>query len=321
MNILVTIPHYFNPRPGGRNASLRPDGGARAKALSATILSLHEHFGNLQLMTDQRTLKVSLLEKAQKNRVRIAVVTSPGTHHVLGELAGLSSLFVPVTLDQPGWDPRYLGVTCREVLRRGYEREGAGFDFYCFMEDDVFIHDAWLFEKLRFFNAKFGDECLLLPARYEVESSGSLFGQRENPPGAKLYPEGDLSELVTLGYPLGRGQDAPDEVTLEVLGRTVRFRRPLNPHAGCYFLNPAQMKAFIETPYFLERSDAFVGPLESSATLGILKRFVIYKPHPDNLDFFELQHYHAGMMGVVSVKVNQGPKPGPDQCGSHTDKL
>jgi hypothetical protein len=310
MNILVTIPHYFNPRPGGRNASLRADAGARADALKSVILSLHENFGNLQATMDQRTAELSRLAAARGNNVRIIVVTTQRSNHVLDPLAGLSHLFLHVMPDDPDYDPRYLGIKCREVQGHAFQKTGEGFDFYCYLEDDGIIHDPWFFEKLRFFNSKFGNECLLLPARYEVESSGWLFGKRPNPPGAKLYPEGDLPETVTLGYPLGRGRDAPDEVALEAMGRTVRFRRPLNPHAGCYFLNPAQMKAFLETPYFLERSSGFMGPLESAATLGILKRFVLYKPHPDNLAFFELQHYHPGTLGKATVKVEPAPNRG-----------
>jgi len=301
MKILVAIPHYYNPQQGGRNASLRPDDGARAQALETVILSLHEHFGNLQLLLDHRAQNVSQLEAARTNIVRIVVVTVAGDKHVLAQLARLSALFVPVVENDPGFDPRYLGVTCRDVLRRACERSGEGFDFYCYMEDDGVIHDPWFFEKLRLFNSKFGNECLLLPARFEVESSGSLFGRRPSPPGIKLYPEGHVPSELTRGYPLG-GSGAPKDVEIEVMGRPVKFRRPTNPHAGCYFLTPAQMRMFAETPYFLERSDDFLGPLESSATLGILKCFAIYKPHPDNLSFFELQHYHAGLLHKVNPK-------------------
>ena len=301
MNILVTIPHHYDPERGGRSASLRPDGGARAQALAATILSLHENFGSLQMTVDQRTMKLSHLASARGNNVRIIVVTAQGKKHVLGQLAGLSHLFLHVMPDDPGYAPQYLGVKCREILGHAFAKTGEGYDFYCYMEDDGVIHDPYFFEKLKFFNARFGNERVLLPARFEAESSGSLFGKRPSPPGMKLYPETELPADLTRDYPLGGG-GAPEELTLEVMGRPVRFWRPVNPHAGCYFLNPVQMKAFIETPYFLEKSDAFIGPLESSATLGILKRFAVYKPHPANLAFLELQHHHAGLLPKVNPK-------------------
>ena len=44
-------------------------------------------------------------------------------------------------------------------------------------------------------------------------------------------------------------------------------------------------------PYFLDRSKDFVSPLESAATLGIMRTFRIYKTTPECADFLEVQHY------------------------------
>ncbi|WP_207436498.1 hypothetical protein, partial [Sabulibacter ruber] len=43
-------------------------------------------------------------------------------------------------------------------------------------------------------------------------------------------------------------------------------------------------------PFFLDRDASFVGPLESAATLGIMRSFKIYKPHESCANFLEIHH-------------------------------
>jgi hypothetical protein len=52
------------------------------------------------------------------------------------------------------------------------------------------------------------------------------------------------------------------------------------------------MARWAAQPDFLQRERAFVGPLESAATLGIARHFRVYKPERTNASFLELRHIH-----------------------------
>jgi hypothetical protein len=218
-------------------------------------------------------------------------------------------------------------MQCRRVLLDTYRRNPSAHDFYGFMEHDMVIHDPLFFDKLALFNARFGNECVLMPNRYEVESSGELCDERRNGVGIKLYCDGDVEDKdFSKGYPLlpppfdmlraapsmvegpqgpGGAQPQPrmsDTLTLDALGRPVKFHRPRNPHSACWFLNRVQFGALAETPYYMELSAEFVGHFESVATLPLLKRFYLYKPHPDNANFLEVQHFRPWMLPQIGVK-------------------
>jgi hypothetical protein len=65
----------------------------------------------------------------------------------------------------------------------------------------------------------------------------------------------------------------------------------LNPHSGCFFLNARQMEHWAAQRHFLDRDSRLIGPLETAATLGVLRTFKIYRPAPINADFLEVQHF------------------------------
>ena len=56
-------------------------------------------------------------------------------------------------------------------------------------------------------------------------------------------------------------------------------------------------------PYFGDEDSSFAGPLESAASLGIIKTFRQYKPSPANAGFLELEHLHARYLGEA-LKMN-----------------
>lgn len=185
-------------------------------------------------------------------------------------------------------EPMMLEFECQRVLAESLGR----YDYYCFLEDDCVIHDPWFFQKLQWFTKRFGNACLLQPNRYEVGSLTSAV--------RKLYPDGNLKVASTAKY-----QNLAEQPGLEAeyLDSTVRFKRPTNPHAGCYFLNAAQMKCWTNQPYFLDRSTEWIGPLESAATLGIMRTFRIYKPAAPAPEFLEVEHHGGSYLAIVGSQV------------------
>lgn len=302
MRILFTIPHYFRPSRRGFHGS-EGEASNRVESLAQCLSALRQHFGaKTQGVLDGPRRCVLPANEPLWNELDVVVCTT-GEDHLLADLpAGLCRHHATTAT------PRLLGYACHEVLRDGLGR----YDFFCFLEDDSLLVDPLFFQKLTWFNRIAGDEALLQPNRYELTLQPRLH---------KVYVDGNIVD-TTLS---ARFQDITQdpEITASLMGTEVVFRRASNPHAGCFFLNAAQMARWAAAPYFLDRSDAFWGPLESAATLGIMRAFKIYKPALENAGFLEIQHLdpryevHAHSRGehpylTFSVKKND-PPAAPDQ--------
>jgi hypothetical protein len=282
MRILAAIPHYYSrsarSSPDGRaHASVGPHADSRVAALRACVTSLHQLFGPAQHVINQAT-RVALVANARTlGQVEIVVCTS-GDDHLLDRLSLPAGSYLHQRTDCP---PALLGFECHAVLR---DRLG-DYDYYAYLEDDLIARDPWLFVKLGWFTAQLGDDVVLQPNRYEVNP---LLGLVQ-----KAYVDGDLHEDVTTPFqdilisPLATGS---------ALGTTITFQRAKNPHAGCFFLNARQMLVWSRQPYFLDRDTSFIGPLESAATLGVMRTFRIYKTAPESAGFLEIEHFGTGFL-------------------------
>ena len=164
-----------------------------------------------------------------------------------------------------------------------HERIG-DYDFYCYLEDDLVVTDPWLFAKLSWFCGQVGPESVLLPNRFEVARGGVAW---------KAYLDGDLDPEVTAKFQNRAGHP---ELRASFLGVDARFIRPLNPHSGCFFLSLDQMRAWAFRPEFLDRDCGFIGPLESAASLGVMRAFRVYKPALEVASFLEINHFGTGFI-------------------------
>lgn len=285
MKALFVIPHYFRPvgaAPDGRaHGSVGRDPRPRVDALAACLTAVREVAAPRACVLSHADRQARLLPGHPTADV---VICTAGDNHLLG------SLPPAVT----GWthhptvaDPPLLGYEGHAVLR---DRLGQ-YDYYCYLEDDILLTDPWHFRKLDWFNRQFGDGRLLQPNRFEAGP---------HPLVDKMYVDGDLPAEATAGL---RPPANPAELSADVLGRPVVFRTTTNPHAGCFFLSAAQMERWARSPYFLDRSAAFVGALESAATLGMMRTFEVVKPAGETADFFEVRHHGTAYLGMV------GPGP------------
>ena len=177
-------------------------------------------------------------------------------------------------------EPLLLGFECHAAL---HERIG-DYDYYCYLEDDLVVTDPWLFAKLSWFRDQVGPESVLLPNRFEVARGGVAW---------KAYLDGDLAPEVAAPF-----QDRSEwpELRASFLGVDARFVRPLNPHSGCFFLGLDQMRHWALRPDFLDRDCGFIGPLESAASLGVMRAFRVYKPAPEVASFLEIAHFGTGFI-------------------------
>ncbi len=252
---------------------------SRLVALSACIASLHQLFGPAQHIINNATRVAQAANQPISGPVDVVVCTTGGNHL-------LDSLSMPDGAYQhnaTGCPPLLLGFECHAVLR---DRLGE-YDYYAYLEDDLISRDPWLFVKLGWFTEQLGDDVLLQANRYEVGPLGLVH---------KAYLDGDLDVGVTA--PFQDVGEAPS-LTSRVMGTPLTFRRARNPHAGCFFLNARQMEAWANRPYFLDRDTSFIGPLESAATLGVMRTFRVYKPAAECASFLEIQHFGTAFLAQL----------------------
>lgn len=283
MRILFTIAHFFNPAGGGSHGSQKKDPQPRIQALSAGITALHQLFGKSQSIIDIAQLLALPANQSQSHDIDIIVCTTQDCH-ILSQVPLRSHLY---THHATSAEPMLLGFECQAVLRDCLGK----YDYYCFLEDDLILHDPWFFVKLQWFSKISGELNLLQPNRYEVSLHGKVH---------KAYVDGDLRPRVTAKF---QNVGEQKELNGKIMETPVPFRRALNPHSGCYFLNAGQMAHWAGQPYFLDRDTSFVGPLESAATLGIMKTFRIYKPAPPQAAFLEIQHFGTAFLGLIGGQV------------------
>ncbi len=269
--ILLTIPHFYQRTPDGRHGSSVSNPQSRIQSLSACITSLHQSLGRRQGLIDGPSSCIRPTGEVEAHDLDIVVCTTGG-HHLLDHLRIPAELYRHQPTDS---QPRLLGFACHVVLRDAL----GSYDHYGYLEDDIAVLDPLFLAKLRWFHRWAGNDCVLQPNRYEVAPTLPLL---------KLYGDGNLmNPAISPRY-----QNIQDRPLLraEFLDTTFTFQRVDNPHSGCFFLNAEQMALWARQPYFLDLDVGFWGPLESAATLGIIRTFRTYKPARECAGFLEVRH-------------------------------
>ncbi|MGL5058613.1 MAG: calcium-binding protein [Microcoleus sp.] len=283
MRILFTIAHFFNPNGDGKHASQRNDPQPRVTGLTACVTSLQALYGKSQCMIHIGECATIPANQEQSCEIDIVICTTQG-YHLLPQLPLRPKSFMHHATKV---EPMLLGFECQAVLRACLDK----YDYFCYLEDDLILHDPWFFRKLNWFTNHGGSGNLLQPNRYEVSPQGPVF---------KAYIDGDLVQYATAKF-----QNVEEQRRLfgKIMEQPIAFERSLNPHSGCYFLNQEQMAHWVKQPYFLDRDTSFVGPLESAATLGIMRTFRVYKPSAAYASFLEVQHFGMSFLKLIGNKV------------------
>jgi len=275
MRILFTVAHYYKAKEGFYG-SQRADPKPRIDALTRLIATLHASFGKRQGLLDPPRRQLFETNGQWRDEIEVVVCTT-GDAHLAGALP--QNLF---RHHSTAAEPMLLGYECHAVLKEGLGR----FDYYCYLEDDILVDDPWFFRKLAWFTKEAGDRALLQPNRYELSPADKVH---------KLYIDCNLLK-PELSEKYQNVKLRP-EIQKRVMNEKVVLKRVNNPHAGCFFLNAKQMAKWAEQPYFLDRATDFGGPLESAATLGVMRCFECYKPARECAAFLEVEHMHPRYMG------------------------
>jgi hypothetical protein len=283
--ILIAIPHFYKQGDNASYGSGSAQPEIRFAALLRCLAGLHQTFGPKQGVLDIATRTAYPANQALWNTLDIVICTT-GQSHLLQRFGHAPALFK----HQPtSAEPMRLGYACHTVLR-----EAAGrYDLYGYMEDDLVLHDPLFLDKLDAFRGYAGEGSVLQPNRFEV-----ALGR----PFDKLYIDGDLRRGLVEQF-VNFADGAPEAVDMPVFGRTMRFARTLNPHSGCFFLTNQQLGAWANCPEVMRGDTSFVGPLESAATLGLMRAFAVYKPHAANAGLLEIEHCGTRFLSLVGQSI------------------
>jgi hypothetical protein len=271
MKILITIPHYYRYQKDAIYGSMKKDPAPRIEALTQCISSLHQQFGPSQYFMDYFNQEAFPANLSSRHQLDVMVCTTDGCH-LLDELSLPKSDYIHVPTKA---QPLMLGFECAQIMKQN----NGDYDFFCFMEDDLIISDPHFFQKLQWFAKSTSNHNLLQPNRFEVSP---------NHVAKKCYIDGMIANIFN--YISFYSTDGP-EITANFYSADIQFSQPMNPHSGCFFLNAEQFEHWTNQSYFSEIDTSFIGPLESAASLGIMKTFNIYKPAPPNANFLEIKHH------------------------------
>lgn len=281
MRILLAILHYWDPQGDGQHQSLRPNPAPRIAALQDQLLALRR-LGLRRSYLHMGDRAAYPADEALRHQIDVRIITD-GEHHVLDQLAPpYRQLFEPVvTKPETG---RMLGF---EVQRYLASQLDAGYDFYAYFEDDLVIQDPFFFHKLDWFQALMGPEVVLLPQRLELAHGPSHVD--------RFYIDGPFSDADWAALACKRGP----VVVVPHLNLQMAFETPRNPHAGCFVLTAAQLRHWSEQAWWLDGDCSFISPLESAATLGLIKTFRLYKPCLPYAAWLEVQHWGTSFHSLI----------------------
>ncbi|WP_341740257.1 calcium-binding protein, partial [Microcoleus sp. CAWBG640] len=252
-------------------------------ALTAAVASLQALYGKSQCMIHIGECATIPANQDQNHEIDIVICTTQG-YHLLSQLPMQPKSFMHHATK---CEPLLLGFECQAVLRACLDK----YDYFCYLEDDLILHDPWFFNKLNWFRHHGGNGNLLQPNRYEVSPQAPVF---------KAYIDGDLTHSATANF---QNIEEQRQLIGKIMEQKIAFERALNPHSGCYFLNAEQMAYWAKQSHFLDRDTSFVGPLESAATLGIMRTFRVYKPVSAYANFLEIQHFGSSFLKLIGNKV------------------
>ncbi len=231
---------------------------ARLAYVSASLQALSRNFAHYETTTIVNTFKdlnlLDSLSSHQRERCRI--------------------------LEHQTGDPMMIEFAVQDLFLRERNR----FDWFLFIEDDIAIHDACFIEKIDEFNrSSAAPNALLLPHRFEMNAGDKIYIDRdfEN----KLWKGPDGSNFVDVVNPI-----TTITYHASMIGRKVRFAEFTNPHAACYCLSPEQISTWGRSGRRWRERVVWIGPLESAATGSLYEVFDLYKPHPDNRWYLEIEH-------------------------------
>jgi hypothetical protein len=290
MRLLFAIPHFFaGIDANATNRSQRPAARQeRMQALVATIAALQQTFGTGVYGLDHFRHASWQAVAPAASRLDIVICTA-GDRHLLDDVPTLRPYFHHHPSEV---EPSMLGFACHRVLAAARGR----YDYYAYLEDDIVLNDPLFFKKRRLFDDRFGPMALLQPNRYELQAAGAV---------QKLYVDYQLTPARTARY-----QDLAEtpRLMMPFLDEAIAFERSTYPSAGSFFLDGEQLARWVASSAFLDGDVSYLSPLDSAATLSVMKTFRIFKPVLDQAWFLEVLHASPRWIGWAARQTRLVPR-------------
>lgn len=164
-------------------------------------------------------------------------------------------------------DPMLLEYEAQDL----FEKELGKYDWYLAIEDDIVIYDALFIEKIRRFNqSTMNPKIVLQPHRFEMYEKKKIYFDLEWKENGEFFA---WNRWATFGID------------------GVQFGECGNVHAGMYCLNSEQLALWVSSGRHWRRQVVMVGELESAMSGSLFEVFRIYKAHPEQCSYFEVQHW------------------------------
>jgi len=292
MRILLTIAHFFRAEEGSNHSSTdahRRD--QRAIAIRSVIDSWRGHYGAVS--------SINVWQKKFEPMAGVAdqldiIVLVNGDNHLLDAdyCKSRGVRLYDAKLD----NPRMLGFSAQKIFADARNI----YDVFAFSEDDLRPTGGDLVPRILAFQDDFGWRRVLFPNRFEWNQRG---------PALKTYIDGMLRPGLLAPFETA----LPDErfVKGRQGAQPLSFQRATNPHCGFFALTAEQLAHWVAQPHFGDQDCSFISPLESAATLGVLKTFPIYKPFGRNMGWLEIEHLDTRFSGMNLP----GRRPAAPQSG------
>jgi hypothetical protein len=297
LRVRVVMPHYFREQPegsgygSGRRGQRLARGLALGRALHA-LLALQRSEQDLVLNIGRRHLdRTPPLSSGGRTLAPLQLELNVFTHggHALQEILALFTGQIrlhQVELE----DPRTLALAARDFL---IAAEPAA-DLHLYLEDDLVIDDPLFVDKQLWFLQRCSHRAVLMPHRQErIPGRG----------GQRLLVDGPLRDEFIGRFTKPQTQVAKGRFWT---GEEVSFDRSANPHSGLFCLDRLQVEQLRGTA--LPR-EGFIGPLETAATLTVLRHFDVLKPSLASRQFLRVEHGHPSFTAYASQWSIGGPGP------------
>jgi hypothetical protein len=278
MKILVCIPHFYN-RTRPYESDLM---GSSVEPLQERIETVRYCLRRLEALLADNSYNLVTSPTGRIGFDTIEAIPSAITgdiclcfsqdDHFFGEL---SSGAIVKGLHNDG-DPRLLGYACRRVFAQNLDN----YDLYCHIEDDHAILDAEFFDKIAHFHGVFGDDCALLPSRFELAGKGEA--------AWKTYVDDGAFSSMKVEPPAG----AQPNLRIDDWRRTIEFELTRSPYCGFYVITNGQLRSWMNEPDFFEMVPAMLTSMNALELVQIpmMGRLPIYKPSKRNANFLEIHH-------------------------------
>jgi hypothetical protein len=233
-----------------------------------TVVAVVTHVATLSRTQDETAARLAttidcLLENLGRARLEVVVNTIP-ERNATAQLPSYIRRRIVVN-ERNVADPFMLGFEAQEEFIQRAETA----DWFLYLEDDILLEDAIALEKLAYFNAAAPANALLLPHRYEYWQGERTYIDLVSKSSADIGTWNRLTVLEIEDW---------------------KFAEFENPHSGFHALSRTQLHRWLESGRHWRGKISLVAARESAATGCLAEAFRLYKPHPDNMTFFEVRH-------------------------------